>query len=120
MTMKAYTLAAAGKKYEKAMSIIKDALSIVPNDPRSILTEGFILLKMGKYDNALSRFDNLLQRNESNTDAWYLKAEVELALKDYDDALRCYNQALEIDPQFAEAYNAKAVILLKKMKEKMR
>ena len=50
MIMKANTLAARDRKYEKAMSLIKKVLSIVPDDSRAILVEGFILFKSNKYD----------------------------------------------------------------------
>lgn len=112
-------LAVANRKYEKAMSLIKKVLSIVPDDSRAILVEGFILFKSNKYDDALSRFDHILQRNEFNIDAWYYKGAVKTAVKDYDDALRCYEEAIEINPKFAEAYNAKADVLFRK-KEKQK
>ena len=47
------------------------------------------------------------------------KGGVKTTVKDYDDALRCYNEALEINPKFAEAYNAKAGVLFRK-KEKQK
>jgi tetratricopeptide (TPR) repeat protein len=57
MDAKAHVLAILGKP-EKAMSIIKEVMSrSSPDNPYYLATEGFILYKLGKYDEALAKFD---------------------------------------------------------------
>jgi tetratricopeptide (TPR) repeat protein len=52
--------------------------------------------------------------NQEFAELWYHKGLAHFKLEQYDHAIRCYDEALRIQPRFAEAYNDKAAALSKK------
>lgn len=58
---------------------------------------------MGRLNDSLKSYDNILARNQSNVRAWYLKGYTLSRLEKYDEALVCYDRALEIDPGYYQA-----------------
>lgn len=114
LNAKAYCLAIINRP-EIAMPLIKRALDIEVQ-PAYLDTKAFVLFKLGKFDEALSVVDEVLERDPMNEDAFYTKGNIKFNTKNYDDALRCFNEALLIDPKFIEVYNAKALALSEKKK----
>ena len=62
---------------------------------------------MGLLNESLKSYDDILARNQSNAQAWFLKGYALSRLGRYNEALACYNRALEIDPGFYQAMYAK-------------
>jgi tetratricopeptide (TPR) repeat protein len=88
----------------------QEALSKKPTVPDYLDTKGLILLRQRKHEEALIWFDNAIDINPNSVSASYHKGELFFLREEYDDALKCYNKALEVKPRFAEAYNAKAIM----------
>lgn len=59
-----------------------------------------------KFTNDFGLFGYILMTNKMK-----ISLGIKLKFKDYDDAVRCFDKALEINPTFAEVHNAKAVAL---------
>jgi hypothetical protein len=63
---------------------------------------------MGRLNDSLRSYDDILARNQSNVKAWYLKGYTLSRLGRYDEALACYDRALEIDPGYYQAMYARS------------
>jgi len=56
----------------------------------------------------------VLALNPFNEKAYILKGSYYLAKKEYDNAISVYNEALEINPNFAQAYHERGRVKLAK------
>lgn len=68
---------------------------------------------MGRLNESLKSYDNIIARNQSNVRAWYLKGYTLSRLEMNDEALACYDRALEIDPKFYQAVYARNELVRK-------
>jgi hypothetical protein len=58
---------------------------------------------MGRLNDSIKSYDDILARNQSNVRAWYLKGYTLSRLGRYNEALACCDRALEIDPGYYQA-----------------
>lgn len=65
---------------------------------------------MGRLNDSLRSYDDILARNQSNVRAWYLKGYTLSRLGRYDEALACYDRAMEIDPGYYQARYARSEV----------
>jgi len=65
-------------------------------------------MQAGKYDAALSAFDRATMITIKNASVWNNKGKALIALGRPTDALECFNKALGINPDFADAKANKA------------
>jgi len=94
------------REYELAIESFKKALAINPGRTDVHNNLGLVYLEMNNYDQALAEFnyclkDLLYQKKHlpyTNIGLTYLK------MKDYNQALAALNRAIEIAPNYAEAY----------------
>jgi len=58
-----------------------------PNDPRTLLLQGWLAMRKGQLDNALELTNRNLQMNPDSAPAWRLKGEINLLREDFDNAI---------------------------------
>jgi len=58
----------------------------------------------GKLAEAMDFADNMLAKDPSNAFNVYVKAFLFMNMKDFDNAIKFYQKALELNPEYAEAY----------------
>ncbi len=58
-----------------------------PNDPRTLLLQGWLAMRKGQLDNALELTNQNLQMNPDSAAAWRLKGEINLRREDFDNAI---------------------------------
>jgi len=63
-----------------------------------LLKKGKQLLIEGKFEDALSYFEQALLLDQNNADIWNQKGAALRSMGRYDDALECFNKALQLDP----------------------
>ncbi len=63
-----------------------------------LLKKGKALLVEGKFEEALSYFEQALLLDQNNADIWNQKGVSLRSMGRYDDALECFNKALQLDP----------------------
>jgi tetratricopeptide (TPR) repeat protein len=76
----------------------------------STLDDANELFKKGKYDEAINHYNSVIN-DPSHRAAWNNKGKSLTNLGKFDEAIKCYDRALEIDPNYAFAWNYKGITL---------
>lgn len=92
-----YTLADRTKRYEEAEKLIQKALKIDPDSPAIIDSFGWVLFKLGRYDEALLELQRAYDKFDDHEVAAHL-VEVLVALNRGEDALSLLDAATEKTP----------------------
>jgi tetratricopeptide (TPR) repeat protein len=95
-----------------AYNLAENELSEI-NKQYALDTRAFVLFKMQKLDDAEELLNKAIIADKDDKLVWLHAGNVHHEKKEYDSAVRCYNKALKLDPDFAEAHNDKAVSLSK-------
>ncbi len=94
----------ARENYEQALTVINQAISLVPNNPNSYNEKGGILSRLKRYDEGLAAITQAI--NLAPRAAWYVNRGIlSRRQQKYKLALDDYNKAIELNPNFAGAYN---------------
>lgn len=97
-----YTYAEMGINLEEALSYLKRAVEIRPNDGFILDSLGWVYFKMKKYDEAVKHLEEAIALvPDDSTIAEHL-GDVYLARRESKKALASYRKALEIDPDRKE------------------
>jgi tetratricopeptide (TPR) repeat protein len=86
----------------------------INKDEKELVSEGKILDKLGKPEEALNYYDEALKINPNSKEALYCKGMALFHLKMYEDSIISINKAIEISPQDALAWLNKGVIQFSK------
>lgn len=111
---------------EDAISVLNSAIERNPEDPKAWNSKGFALITIAssgasgntsRYSESLEAFDKALAlnatTNKTNAEAWRGKGVVYSDLGDYNQALLCFDKAVQIDPLYGQAWRSKGILLLK-------
>jgi len=77
----------------------------------SLFVEGLALLELGRYEEALKCYEELIKINPNYAEVWYAKGVVLRSLGRNEDAIKCYDEAIKINPNYAEAWVGKGMAL---------
>lgn len=95
-----------------ALFYLDEGLALDPKNMGLLLEKGKILFDVEKdYERALDCCEKILDQDEDNRDSWYIKGMCHHDLGDLDEALYCYDQATDIDPQYYPVWIRKGIIL---------
>ena len=73
--------------------------------------KGAALYNQGRYDEAITCYNEALKINPQYAFAWYNKGNALDRQSKYDEAVKCYNEAINLNPQQAEAWGQKGSAL---------
>jgi tetratricopeptide (TPR) repeat protein len=73
---------------------------------------GIHFIKNNQVEEAIKYLDKAIDKDKLFLDAYYNKAIAYLSVEDFEKALQCYNDILEIDPSQGVAYYQKGNIIL--------
>jgi tetratricopeptide (TPR) repeat protein len=92
-------------------------LNVSSNDVmiRKYMLEGNKFFFKGDYDNAISRYEDVISIDPYYAEAWYNEGNAYEELKRYDQAIRCYDKATQIDPSYSNAWYSKGDLINRKM-----
>jgi tetratricopeptide (TPR) repeat protein/S1-C subfamily serine protease len=97
------------ENYEQALTVINQAISLVPNNPNYYNEKSSVLSELKRYDEGLAAINQAI--NLAPRAAWYVnRGLVYHNQQKYDLALAEYNQAIDINPNYANAYNNRGVL----------
>ncbi|KAM8973144.1 protein O-mannosyl-transferase TMTC3 [Pelodytes ibericus] len=84
-------------RLEEADQLYRQAISMRPDFKQAYISRGELLLKMNKPLEAKEAYVKALELDGLNADLWYNLAIVYIELKDPNEALKNFNQALELN-----------------------
>jgi len=99
------------KKFEEAMSICDQALSINSQSIQAWSTKAFLLTLLGQHEEALTALNQALSLDSQNAVAWSNKGTKLVILNRLDEALTVFDNALSLDPQSVIAWFNKGMVL---------
>jgi len=69
----------------------------------SLVSQGKTHLENGEFEMALGFFEQALVLNQNDPELWNNKGIVLRSIGRYDEAIECFNKALQIDPRDKQA-----------------
>jgi len=95
-----------------AEDIPEVAAQPVKADHEKIASRALILLREGRYADAIACYDDLLNRYPNYVDGWYNKG-IALGehLQKYEEAIKCYDRGLTINPRDIDMWHNKGKAL---------
>jgi len=106
-------IAYARQQPERAVSLLKAALAIHPNDASALNSCAAALVDAHQYDDAVTSADQAIAINQNYASAHNNRGNALLGLKRLEDALLSYEKAVALNPDFAPAYKNRGAALLK-------
>ncbi len=105
-----FTPAIIEEKIETMFAILEDHEKDTASD--TMLEEGADLLEQGNYEEALDRFNTVIEMYE-NPEVYYNIGYIKASQKKYDESIIAFRRAIKIDEKFARAYRALGEVYLK-------
>lgn len=99
---------------EKAITAMKEARLQNPDDLSLILTEANVQLKMGNKEEFKKLIEMATEKDPNNAELQYNLGVVAAEAGDSDIAKTYYDKAIALNPDYADAYNNMAVMILAK------
>ena len=101
----------------EALQSFEKAINLDPNNADALSNAGNILQERGQIAEAIEYFERAINIRQDKT-FFYNCGNAHEGLKEYDKAIIKYDQAINLDPNYADAYFGKSLILLKTGKYK--
>ncbi len=96
------------RKYQEALPYFDEAIKLSPKFSLAWINKGIALKNLGRVTEAIACYDHVINNIDKNyRKAWGNKANALLVIGDKDNARRCVDQALKIDPTYQYARNLK-------------
>jgi len=99
-------------EFEKAESLLKSQLRILPNDLAILDWLGNLRFQAGDIDSALAYYERTIETDPRYAHTYFDRGSVYLNLEEYDLALVDLRKAVEIDPEYSEFQLALGAALL--------
>ncbi len=93
------------KQNDDALKIIKEAQQAAPGDYGLLVDEANVYYAMGDNLKFKEKLEEAVKINPSDYVLHYNIGVMKSDLKDYDGAIESYNKAIELKPDYADAYN---------------
>ncbi len=92
------------KNYEGVIKLGLKLLKNNPNDYQIVYSVGLSYVNLQNYSEADKYFDKLLYVKEK-PEIFFIQANIHKQLKKYDTSVAYFEKAIELNPNFSEAYN---------------
>ncbi len=97
--------------FVEAFDRLSKALERAPNDEDILVSQGVCLIRLGRFEEAIRVLYRAQKNDRSNVRAWINKGIAYAYMHRVKDALNCFNEALVLDPDNADAHAAKEEML---------
>ena len=91
-------------KLDEALANCTKAIALNPNEFRAHGRAGLVYAGQGNMKSASAEYANVIRLKPQLKEFYVLKAEADLRLGDLDEAIALCDEALKLEPNFAEAY----------------
>ena len=98
-------------RYEEALAVYEQAISLAPQDARNWYSKGVALGRLGRYEEALAAYEQAISLAPHDADNWRGKGASLWYLGRYEEALAAYEQAIRLAPQDASSWLGKGLSL---------
>jgi tetratricopeptide (TPR) repeat protein/S1-C subfamily serine protease len=103
------------ENYEQALTVINQAISLVPNNSNHYNEKWLVLYELKRYDEGLAAINQAI--NLAPRAGWYVnRGSLYYNQKKYELASDDYNKAIELNPNLAMAYNNRGGIYYNQQK----
>jgi tetratricopeptide (TPR) repeat protein len=92
-------------KFDEALANLKKAAALSPNDSRPLALSGYLYSLQNKFKSASEAFAAAIRLQPQQKELYLAKAEADSMRNAHDEALATYRKAIEVDPNYAEAYS---------------
>lgn len=99
---------------ENAAAAMKDARKENPDDLGLLISEANIMLKLGNKDGFKTLMEEATTKDPNNPELQYNLGVIAAEGGDNESAIKYYQKAIELNPDYADAHNNMAVIILDK------
>ena len=100
------------KDMEGALACFQNAVRLLPDEATAHYSFGRALALVGRETEAQEHLSQACALDPDRPDAWITLGNVHQYLGQWDAALRCFDRALELRPEWAEPHVNRAVVLL--------
>ena len=105
-------------QYDLALADFDRAIKLQPDFDEAYLARGYLKYNYCSFrsdktifKDALTDAEKLIELNHSKYDAYLLRGRVHEAMYDYDESLKDYSMAIDLNPKGARAYYCRASLL---------
>lgn len=99
---------AEDEEYEKALLLYEAALKEEPDFALAWINKGIALKNLKRFDEAICAYDYIINKIDRQfKKAWFNKGNALIMLDDFRGALKCFDEALELDPGYELAKDAR-------------
>ncbi|HEX9826736.1 MAG TPA: tetratricopeptide repeat protein [Flavobacteriaceae bacterium] len=102
---------------DKAAAAMKDARKENPDDLGLLISEANIMLKLDRRDEFKKLMEEATTKDPSNPELQYNLGVIAAEGGDIESAMKYYKNAIELNPDYADAHNNMAVLILEKDQE---
>jgi tetratricopeptide (TPR) repeat protein len=102
---------------DKAAAAMKDARKENPDDLGLLISEANIMLKLDKRDEFKKLMEEATTKDPSNPELQYNLGVIAAEGGDNESAIKYYKKTIELNPEYADAHNNMAVLILEKDQE---
>ncbi|MFO7991989.1 MAG: tetratricopeptide repeat protein [Thermoplasmata archaeon] len=95
-----------------AIQFYNQALSKDDTFHKARMAKAKVFHEKGMLQEANDELDDLIEKDESNAEAWYMKADILDRMEKWGGAIQCLTQALSLDPQMIRAWDLQGDILV--------
>jgi tetratricopeptide (TPR) repeat protein len=100
------TILSEQKRFEEAEEVIKPLIENEEFRAEAILQTGYILLMKGNFDDSLHYLNRAAELKEGTLKEKYTEGLTNYHNQNYRQAISCFEQALDINPNYSPARNA--------------
>ncbi len=97
-------------EFDSAIEQFREALKLIPNNPRAQAMLARTYNAIGRVDEALLAYTRLLELDEKNLEARLQRAEIYRVRGNWSDATREFHKIIELDPGSEQAQEALAAL----------
>lgn len=97
--------------YHTAESMLKKAVLLSNSEPKITISLARVYSEMGKNDQAKEHLQTVLNREPNNKSALYLLADLQIKEKNFDEAIKIYDQILNANDSDIGSLYRKALLL---------